>query len=223
MPPAKISEPSVGHLLAVQRRVQVIVIGLLSVALIVGAYALTQNKPQSSVTLLLARTDTGAGTAYNDLFQASFRPDAGQGNIAIGAVYFHPALQQALTTFTQKSAHQQDVSRVLSLKGANADGLAFYLLVDSVVSQVDLDFSKNVSLSDGQGRTYALKSWDKILSPLAQEQGQVRNGSLLFFDVANDQGARFSNADAKSLTLTIKDVDRVPARTFAWQLSVFPQ
>ncbi|MBI3114932.1 MAG: hypothetical protein HYZ09_00355 [Candidatus Kerfeldbacteria bacterium] len=166
--------------------------------------------------------DSTAAAAYTDAFDASYRPDAGVGNVAIAAVYYTPQVQAALNALPKKSAHQDELASVLDQEGANDQALAFYTMIDSVVSQVGIDLAAAASLTDGDGRSYALMSSRPIYALLPQPEGQVRTTTVLFFAATADDGTAFSRQTVSELTLTVRDVADIPERRFRWDLRLVP-
>lgn len=220
--------PTVPTRTATNRAQAVIGVVLLAAVAYVGYRALrpTPSAEKQQAADLVAGANvsvsTGAGDTFSDLFDAAYRPDEGVGNIAIAATYYYPALQQALDRYTQQSAHQEEAAQVLAEQGANDTALAFYLIVDSVVTQAGIDFSRGVTLQDSAGRTYAFRSWEDLRTSPSQAPGQVRTASLLFFNAQSETGVTYDPAGSDVLTLTVSDVGGVATRTFRWDPRLLP-
>lgn len=200
-------------------------IGVIVLGLVAGGYVLIGRERARPTVAANTNTslDNPTSDLFTELFLLAYRSDQGRGNVAIGAVYYFPALQGALNAFTQPSEHQREVSTELANNGANASTFGVYLMVDSVVAQTTLDFSRGVTLTDGLGHVYSIDHWQQLSTALPQSTNQVRTASLLFFKRTADDGTLFPGDDAKTLTLTIKDVGDQPTREFVWNLRVLPQ
>lgn len=216
------STTTVRRSLLVERRVQLAVAGLAVVALAGGAYALTRVQPIAPAANGTVASGNPTGDTYTDLFDLGYRPDEGQGNVAIAAVYYYPRIQDSLERFTQPSDHQRELAALLVTKGANQTTLAIYLIADSVVPQTDLDLSQ-ATLTDAQGRRYPFRDWVKLNTFLPQETGQVRTASVLLFDATGEDGTHFPGDDAKELTLTLRGLPAPAERTFTWFLPLLPR
>lgn len=215
--------PLTRQLTRIERRVSLAVVGLIVVGLGLGAYAVIKQRPAAQPTTNPSPSGNPTGNLFTDLFDSAFRPDRGQGNVAIAAVYYYPSLEQALEALTQPSSHQREVATVLRREGANERTLAFYLLIDSVVPQDTITFTEtNVQLVDGAGETHPFRDWVKLNTFLPQEPGQVRTASLLLFDATGAEGKRFPGDQAETLTLTIKDLPDAAEREFRWLLRLLP-
>lgn len=217
-PPANLT--TVRRRLTVERRTRLVAIGLIVAGVGAGLYAVMRTPPLPLPTNQGAATS--AGDLYTDLFEASYRPDEGRGTVALASVYYYPLLQDALDRFTQASAHQQELRAILRQVGANSQTLAFYLLVDSLGTQGDLDLSR-AELTDRAGRRYPFEAWTRFNSYLPQEANQTRTASVLTFDSTAEDGTRFPGDEAEELTLTIRGLPEPAERSFSWLLRVLPR
>lgn len=193
---------------------------LIAAGLGAGLYAVIKTPPLTLPTN--QNTAASSGDLYTDLFEASYRPDTGRGTVALASVYYYPLLQDALDRFTQASAHQQELRTLMRQVSANEETLAFYMIVDSLGSQADLDLAQ-AELTDGAGRRYPFKAWTKFNSYLPQEANQTRTASLLTFAITAEDGTRFPGDEAEELTLTIRGLPEPAERTFSWVLRVLPR
>lgn len=156
-----------------------------------------------------------ARSAYSDSFTLMHRA-VPEGNILAEAIWYTPALTQSLADYTNRSSHQEELSRFLASVDHETT-LAFSVLLTTEVGTVrDLPVDDHATVRDDTGAVYAILGWQRLdplaLAPTGAQKQEA--GVLLVSTVAEDGTSVWTNGG--TLSLILSDIEQ-NKKVFTWQ------